>query len=213
MTSIEKQLAPPGGWFAAGTPKIAPKATTELSPMWRAVLWAGGKWANKRTGLVQVPQVFLLLMRHRSLFRPWLRFASRLMPYGTLDRRDSELVILRVGWNCRSRYEWGQHVQIGLRAGLAAADVARVAQGSDAAGWSEKQSALLRATDDIHRDRRIGDATWSELAKHYKDRQLIEIGMLIGHYEMLAGVLNSVGLALEPEVEASLAEAPIHGDH
>lgn len=210
MTPVEKQLTPPGGWYPAGTPKIAPKETSELSPMWRAVLWAGGKWAQKRTGLLQVPQVFLLLMRHRTLFRPWLRFASRLMPYGTLDRRDSELVILRVGWNCRSRYEWGQHVQIGLRSGLSAQEIARVAKGPDASGWSDRQALLLRATDDLHRDRRIGDETWRALSAHYKEKQLIEIGMLAGHYEMLAGVLNSVGLPLEPETEAALAETPIH---
>lgn len=211
MTPVENQLTPPGGWHPAGAPKIAPKETTELSPMWRAVLWAGGKFANRRMGIAQVPKVFLLLMRHRTLFRPWLRFASRLMPYGTLDRRDTELVILRVGWNCRSRYEWGQHVQIGLRSGLTADEIARVAKGPDAAGWSEKQAALLRATDELHRDRRIGDATWSALGKHYKDKQLLEIGMLAGAYEMLAGVLNSVGLPLESEMDAALAEAPIHG--
>jgi alkylhydroperoxidase family enzyme len=211
MTPLDRQLAPPGGWHPwSATPRIAPKQTAELSPMWRAVLWAGGKFANRRMGIAQVPQVFLLLMRHRTLFRPWLRFASRLMPYGTLDRRDTELVILRVGWNCRSRYEWGQHVQIGLRSGLAADDIKRVAQGPDAPGWSEKQSALLRATDELHRDHRIADATWATLSKHYKERQLLEIGMLAGAYAMLAGVLNSAGLALEPEMEAALAEAPIH---
>src|ERR1041384_3456954 len=116
MTPVAKQLAPSGGWYpASATPRVAPKDPKDISPLWRAVLWAGGKWAKRRTGLVQVPQVFLLLMRHRTLFRPWLRFAARLMPYGTLDRRDTELVILRVGWNCRSRYERGQHVAIGQR--------------------------------------------------------------------------------------------------
>jgi hypothetical protein len=39
---------------------------------------------------------------------------------------------------------------------------------------------------------------------------MIEIPMLIGHYQMLAGLINSVGLALEPEVEEALARAPIH---
>jgi alkylhydroperoxidase family enzyme len=204
---IERQLAPPGGWNLSGAPRIAP---ARPGPALRALLWFAGRWAQKRTGTTRVPDVFLVLMRNRRLFQPWLRFASRLMPYGSLDRRDAELVILRVGWNCRCRYEWGQHVVIGLRAGLSAAEIARVAQGPTAPGWSERQAALLLATDELHSGRKIAEATWQRLAAHYRDHQLLEIGMLAGHYEMLAGVLNSVGLALEPEVETQLAAAPIH---
>jgi alkylhydroperoxidase family enzyme len=150
-------------------------------------------------------------LSNRRLFRPWLRFAARLMPGGTLERKDSELVILRVGWNCRSRYEWGQHVIIGQREGLTPAEIARVAQGPDAPGWSTRQSALLQAADDLHRERVIAPATWTRLAAHFTDAQLIEVGMLVGHYEMLAGVLNSVGLALEAPAEERLAAAAIHG--
>ena len=39
----------------------------------------------------------------------------------------------------------------------------------------------------------------------------MELVMLIGHYEMLAGVLLSVGLELDEELETDLREANIHG--
>jgi len=211
VTPIEKQLAPPGGWHLADAPRIAPLEAKRMNGPMRLFLRIAGKFAKRRTGMAQFPDVFLLLMRNRRLFRPWLRFAARLMPYGTLDRRDAELVILRVGWNCRSRYEWGQHVAIGQRAGLSTEEIARVAKGPDAPGWNPRQLALLRAADELHRDRVIGGETWKQLAEHYTPAQQIEIGMLVGHYEMLAGVLNSVGLKLEPAAEAMLAEAPIHG--
>lgn len=211
MTPVEKQLAPPGGWYAAGTPRISLFDTSRSNPAMRLVMKLAGKYAEKKTGLAKVPDVFLLLMRNRALFSPWLRFASKLMPGGSLERKDSELVILRVGWNCRSRYEWGQHVVVGQKAGLTPAEIARIADGPDAPGWSPRQSALLRAADELHAERVISVATWQKLAEHYSDAQLIEVGMLIGHYEMLAGVLNSVGLALEPPAEALLAAAPIHG--
>ena len=211
MTPIDQQLAPPGGWNASGTPRISLFDTSRMSAPMRFVTKLAGKYAEKRTGLAKVPDVFLLLMRNRKLFRPWLMFASKLMPGGSLERKDSELVILRVGWNCRSRYEWGQHVIIGQKAGLTPEEIARIALGPDAPGWSPRQSALLRAADELHAQRVISGATWGALAEHYEAAQLIEIGMLIGHYEMLAGVLNSVGLALEPPAEALLAAADIHG--
>lgn len=210
-TPIADQLAPPDGWHPTSAPRIAPLAQQKLSAPLRAVFWAAGKWAKQRTGWDAVPDVFLVLLRHPRLFWAWLRFASKMMPYGTLKRRDAELVILRVGWNCRCRYEWGQHVAIGLRAGLSAQEIARVALGPDAAGWQPHQAALLRACDEIHRERIISTATWEALAPSFREKQLLEIAMLIGHYEMLAGVLNSVGLALEPPCEAELARAPIHG--
>ena len=66
------------------------------------------------------PNVFTTLARHRRLFRAWLRFASRLMPGGTLPRVDAELVILRVAHRCGSDYEWQHHARIGRAAGLSA---------------------------------------------------------------------------------------------
>lgn len=210
MTPIDSQLTPPGGWHRTDQPRIQPLVLAKLGVPLRTLLAAAGKWAKKRTGTAVVPDVFLLLLKHPRLFWPWLRFASRLMPYGTLDRRDAELVILRVAWNCRSRYEWGQHVAIGMLAGLTAEDVARVPDGPDAPGLNALRSALMQATDELHHDRVISAPTWQRLSEHYGNKQLIELSMLIGHYEMLAGVLNSSGIALEPQTEEQLARAPIH---
>ena len=210
MTPVDRQLAPPGGWHPADAPRIAPLELARLGFPLRTILRVAGKWGKRRTGTEQVPLVFLVLLRHRRLFWAWLRFASKLMPFGTLDRRDAELVILRVAWNCRCRYEWGQHVAIALRAGLSAEEIRRIVDGPEAAGWTPRQSAILRATDEIHRDRVIGEATWELVTAELGTRQRIELPMLIGHYEMLAGLLNTIGLPLEPETEAQLAEAPIH---
>lgn len=209
MTPVERQLAPPGGWHR-GESRLRPLALGELGLPLRTLFAVAARWAKKRTGNTLVPDVFLLLLRHPRLFWPWLRFASKLMPYGTLDRRDAELLILRVAWNCRCRYEWGQHVTIALLAGLLPTDIARLAQGPAASDWSARQSALLQAVDDLQQQRVITDATWQRLREHFDERRMIEISMLIGHYEMLAGVLNSAGLPLEPATEAQLASAPIH---
>ena len=95
------------------------------------------------------------------------------------------------------RYEWAQHVAIAGAAGLTDDEIRRVAAGPDAAGWSADDAAVLRAVDELHDDHCIGDATWTTLAARYDTEQLIEIPMLAGHYAMLAGVLNSLGV--QPE--------------
>ncbi len=143
------------------------------------------------------PNIFTTLGRHRGLFRRWLWFAGGLMPGGKLPRIDSELVILRVAHNTGSDYEWGHHERLGQKAGLSAEQVARVREGADASGWSERQGLLLRAADEMHAEGRIGDELWARLAAELDEVRLIELCMLIGHYEMLAMTLNTLGV--EPE--------------
>jgi alkylhydroperoxidase family enzyme len=139
------------------------------------------------------PALFTTLGRHRRLFRPWLRFAAGLMPRGELPRRDAELVILRVAFLCDSAYEWTQHERIAPRTGLDEAAVARVREGPDAPGWSERQEAIIRAVDELHATRSLGDSGWDALrAAGLTDVQLIELPLLTGHYEMLAMTLNAL---------------------
>ncbi len=159
------------------------------------------------------PKLFTTLARHRRLFRPWLRFAGRLMPGGLLPRADSELLILRVAHNTDCSYEWEHHQRLALTSGLRAADVIRVREGSDAPEWSERQRLLLRAADELHAERALSDEVWSGLRPLLSDAQLIELCMLVGHYEMLAMTLNSLAVAPDslssdgpPRVLRSLSE-------
>jgi AhpD family alkylhydroperoxidase len=116
------------------------------------------------------------------------------MPRGTLPRRDTELVILRVAANCGSEYERGHHERLARRAGLTADEIARVAEGPDAPGWSDRDATLLRAVDELHVGRRISDALWAQLAAERSAVDLIELCLLVGHYEMLAMTIESLGI-------------------
>jgi alkylhydroperoxidase family enzyme len=121
-------------------------------------------------------------------------FAGALMPGGLLPRADTELLILRVAHNCGSEYEWGHHERLAVVAGLDSEEVERVRQGPGAGGWDQRQELLLRAADDLHAERTISDSLWAELRPLYSDRELIELCMLVGHYEMLAMTLNALGV-------------------
>lgn len=144
------------------------------------------------------PNIFTTLARHRRLFRPWLRFAGSLMPGGLLPREDTEVLILRVAHNCGCEYEWHHHERLGAEAGLTAEEIERVRSGPGAAGWSRRREVLLRAADELHGQRTISDPGWSSLRElGLSDAELIEVCMLVGHYEMLAMTLNA--LAVQPD--------------
>ena len=85
-------------------------------------------------------------------------------------------------------------VRLGRRAKLTPADVERVRQGPDAEGWTPRQRALLRAADELHESRDIGEAAWGPLREHLDDTRTIELCMLVGHYEMLAMTINALGI-------------------
>ncbi|MGH3451038.1 MAG: carboxymuconolactone decarboxylase family protein [Haloechinothrix sp.] len=140
------------------------------------------------------PNLFTTLARHRRLYRPWLRFAAALMPRGGLPRRDSELVILRVASNCDCAYELAHHRHLARREGLTDVQVDAVVRDPVAAGWTPREAALLAGVDELHERRTLSDACWTRLAAHLTETQLIELPMLVGHYEMLAMTLNSLGV-------------------
>jgi alkylhydroperoxidase family enzyme len=178
----------------AAAPRIAPGGRHEIGLLNAAIVRVLGAAA----GGGAPPRVFTTLARHRRLFRRWLWFAGALMPGGTLPRDEAELVILRVACNAGSEYEWVQHERLAKRAGLSVEQVARVRAGAGAAEWSPRQALLLRAADELHAERRISDELWAALAREYDERRLIELCLLVGHYEMLAMTLRSLEVQPDP---------------
>lgn len=176
----------------AQQPRIDPGDRRQIGLVNAAIVWVLGRATGGRP-----PNIFTTLARHRGLFRRWLWFAGALMPGGKLPRADSELVILRVAHNTACEYEWGHHERLGRRAGLSEEEIARVRSGPEAAGWSERQRLLLGAADQMHADGRIGEELWKGLAAELDEVRLIELCMLIGHYEMLAMTLNTLQVAPE----------------
>jgi AhpD family alkylhydroperoxidase len=181
---------------AGSSPRIAPGNRRQIGLANAAIVRVLGLATGGRP-----PHVFTTLARHRGLFRRWLWFAGALMPGGKLPRADTELVILRVAHNTGCEYEWGHHQRLGARAGLGAEEIARVREGSGAEGWSERRRLLLDAADQMHADGQIGDELWARLAAELDERGLIELCLLIGHYEMLAMTLNTLRVQPEPPSE------------
>ncbi|MGO9834173.1 MAG: carboxymuconolactone decarboxylase family protein [Polyangiaceae bacterium] len=150
--------------------------------------------------------LFSTLGRQRRLFRGWLLFAARLMPGGSLHRRDTELVILRVAHLRRCRYELEHHTRLARRLGLDAAAVERVGVGPTADGWSPHERALLRAVDALLTKRDVDDDSWQAIRTHLGEPQLVELCLLVGHYDMLA--LTVAALRIAPDFDAAKRQLP-----
>ncbi len=135
-----------------------------------------------------------VLARQPDLLSPFLGWAAALALSGVLPPRDHELLALRTAWNCRSEFEWVEHVEYARRAGLSDDEIALVAGPIDDGAWSASERALLRAADELHADRDVSDATWADLAGHYDSPALVEALFVVGQYTMLSLVANAAGI-------------------
>jgi alkylhydroperoxidase family enzyme len=138
--------------------------------------------------------------RHPDLLEKWLPFVQHISEEQTLPPRDREMLILRIGWLCKAKYEFGQHSLVGLEAGLTDEEILRITKGPDDPGWSDFDAVLLRAADELHRDAIISDATWNALSQRYDEKQLMDVVFTVGQYNMVSWILNSFGVQLEDGV-------------
>lgn len=153
----------------------------ELGPL----NWLVCKVITRGAG-VREGHLFTTLARQRWLFRSWLLFASSLMMRGGLGRRRTELVILRVAHLRQCAYERDHHLRLAARVGLSPREIAAIQGEADADALSPEQRTLLGAVDALVARRELSDATFDALSRWLDPAQLVELCMLVGHYEMLA---------------------------
>jgi 4-carboxymuconolactone decarboxylase len=170
-------------------PRVPPLPENEWSDEQRELLTKGSP--------ARVLNIFRTLVRHPDLYRRWMAFGTHILAKSTLDPRAREIVILRIGHLCNSGYEFHQHTAIGKRVGLSDAEIAQIKLGPLAPEWSEFDRALVQATDELHSDSFISDATWKLLRSQYETKQLLELIFTVGQYTMVSMALNSLGVQLE----------------
>jgi alkylhydroperoxidase family enzyme len=143
--------------------------------------------------------IFRTLGHNPALFKAFLTLGGHLLTAGGLPPREREIVILRTGRRAQSEYEFGQHRVIGRDAGLTDTEIDWLASdGVGGGAWSEDDGALVAMVDELTADDVVSDATWKRLSSRWSDEQLLELLLLCGFYRLVSGMLNSVGVALEP---------------
>ena len=108
------------------------------------------------------------------------------------------MLILRIGWICRSEYEWAQHVGSVGRARDHGLEPIWIAQGAEAPGWDSFERTILRAVDELFHDTGISDATWAALAARYDTELLMSAVFTASSYRATSMVLNALGVQLDP---------------
>lgn len=168
----------------ATTPRIRPLPIEEMEPEQRKLAKLGAD------------TVIQVLARNPELTAASSDLGAYLLGKAKLHPRIRELAILRVALRCDAPYEWANHVPAALGAGATADEINALSD--PAATWAPDDDGVLRAADELCADAFVSDSTWSMLAATRNDAEILEVLFLVGYYRMMAGFLNSAGVAVKP---------------
>ena len=87
-----------------------------------------------------------------------------------------------------------------MQSGLDAGEIERIKVGAGADGWSAAEKALLIAVDDLNREHFVSNVAWTNLAKHYSERQCMDLVFTVGAYDLLALAMRSFGVELDDDL-------------
>jgi alkylhydroperoxidase family enzyme len=173
--------------------RIEPGGFRELGPI---------NWVIAKLGAraIRAPRfsLFNVLGQHKLLFLAFLPYSGILL--GMLSKlpiRDAEVVILRVGHLRNCEYELQQHRRLARTRGIGPDMQAKIFEGPDADGLTDRQRALVTATDEFVVTRGVSPETWATLASHLTKAQLIEFCMLAAQYDGLAATISTLNVPLD----------------
>ena len=145
-----------------------------------------------------IPEIMFTMCRFPDMWDKMIDLTIEIQGANAqLDLRDRKLAILRTGWLCQAPYEFGEHVNQARRAGFTDDEIERITIGSSDPSWTQHESAILKAVEELHGNAMISDATWAQLALKLNEHQLVELLILIGQFVGTAYFQNSLKLRLE----------------
>jgi alkylhydroperoxidase family enzyme len=152
--------------------------------------------AGRRGRLINI---YRMLLNAPPLAESWFNHSNAVRWNTTLSGRLREIVIIRMGHLARCDYVLRQHVPL-----LALADGLSVEECDALADWARSQffdpreRAALAYADTMTRDIAVPDDIFAAVKRHFDDRQIVELTVLIGSYNMNARVLRALELDIEP---------------
>lgn len=154
--------------------------------------------------LAQYPQTDGYILQLFRVFANSVRFLKHKGVSNFLDEdspltlREREITILRVCANTDCEYEWGIHVAIFASAAqLSQEQIKATRDKVPAECWSNKETTLLNAIDQLCLASKINSETYQQLQSYYSQAEQLEIMALCSNYLLVSFVANTTELPLE----------------
>ena len=168
---------------------IEEQSRPDLAPLIAKIRGARGRLINLYAMLLHTPEVAAA----------WLEFNNAIRFRTGIDERLRELVILRVAILNGANYVYSVHSSgLAQQAGIAQAEIDALAEWRAAGLFAPRERALLAYVDAMTRDVEVPDAVFAALRAHFDERQVVELTVLAGCYNMHTRVLRALRVDPEP---------------
>lgn len=183
-------------------PRFEPLTDNEMTPEQRDVI----ELLNPKARTLNL---FRTAVRAPKAMRSLLTWGNYIQSGANdLPPRQKEIVILRIGYLCRSGYEWAQHELLGRQAGLTRDEINRIKEG--VAGWGRADAALIDAANELHTDQFVSNTVWAELCHFFSEKQRMDVVFTAAQYMQICMILNTFGVQLDHGAELDPELAKFH---
>ena len=152
--------------------------------------------AGRRGRLINI---YRMLLNSPALAESWFNHSNAVRWKTDLDGRLREIIIIRMGHLTQAQYVLRQHVPVlALADGLSLPECDALADWQGTPFFSTRERAALAYADVMTQHIVVPDDVFAEIKRHFDTRQIVELTVLIGTYNMNARVLQALELDLEP---------------
>lgn len=142
--------------------------------------------------------VYKLLLHSPALAETWFAHNNAVRWKSALSGRLRELLIIRIAHVLRVGYIVRQHVpKLALPEGLSLEECRALEDWPESPYFDARERAALSYADAMTRDVQVGDDVFAGLGGHFGEREIVELSILIGTYNMHARVVEA--LKIDPE--------------
>jgi alkylhydroperoxidase family enzyme len=143
--------------------------------------------------------IYRLMLHSPALANAWFDL-NQAVRYGTeIDGQSRELAVIRVAILNGVEYVQRAHgPAYALQEGLTPEQVAALSDWRASQLFNAQQRALLAYTDAMTENIEVTDDVFDNARQHFSERQIVELTLLIGAYNMLTRFLKALKVDPEP---------------
>lgn len=146
----------------------------------------------------QLLNPYRMLLHSPDVANSWFEHIGAVRWKTELDSRTREIAIIRVGLLNDVEYVVKTHLeQYAIQDGLTQQQCDDLPDWERSSAFDDAQRAALAYTDAMTRDVQVSDEVFNELKRHFSERQIVELTVLVGTYNMHTRVLRA--LQVDPE--------------
>lgn len=151
--------------------------------------------AGRRGNLLNI---YRMLLNAPPLAEAWFSQMNAVRWGTELPGRLRELIIIRIGYLLDAAYMLRQHVpKLAIADGVSEEECSDLREWKKSSSFSESERAVLAYVDSVTQAAAAEDEVFNSAATYFTERQMVEITVLIGAYNMHGRVMGALKVDLE----------------